>query len=195
MLRSLILLTPFGLAACVGPVADLNAPVATRALSFAELDALNTSLIDAITAAGATDYAGVPTAGDATYNGTMIFTLLDGSEDGVIGSATADVNFQSGAISGGGSEFYDLDGNPTDGEISFVGLTIYDVGGIFYLVQGAASGAITFTAGEMAVDASVAANFSGGSADYLSGVMSGTATPDGGSAVTVQGGFYAQAAP
>ncbi len=177
------------LSACMGGGNDDNPVDTGTGMSFAELEALQTDLIDQVVAAGVTPSDMVPDTGDATYNGTMLLLLMDGSDDGVLGDAEVTVDFMSNAVGGGAENFYDLEGNATAGSVAIENAVIVDVLGSF--IAGEVNGTVTFAAGALAVSTGLAGNFSGANVEYVSGVMSETATPAGGAAIAVQGAVYA----
>ncbi len=156
-------------------------------LSFAELDTLNDLLIEEVTDAGPTPVADIPDTGSAIYDGTLFLALQDGSEDGVIGQAEMTASFASNTVTGGADNFYDLEGNATEGSVTYEG-------GAFdrsiELLSGSMNGDVAFETGEMEVGTTVVGNFSGPSAEYVSGILAGTATPAGEDDIGVLGGFY-----
>ncbi len=188
-LKMIPLTACIGLAACVSNSdAEETIDFGTQ-LSFAQLDTIETALVDVIDMAGVTPVDNIPDTGLATYNGTMTFLLLDGSEDGVIGQAEMNVNFGSTLITGGADNFYDLNGNATAGAVTIDDAVVVTMLGNF--IAGDVNGAITFGAGEMEIETGLAGNFSGNNAEYVSGVMSGNATLAGNDPILVQGAIFA----
>ncbi len=178
------------LSACMGSGNDDNPVDTGTGIGFAELGTLNQTLIDEITDAGPTPLAEIPTMGGATYNGTLLLGLQDGSEDGVIGQMEITANFVDKQLTGEASNFYDLEGDATAGTLSFENV-VYETT-LTGLITGDASGTVDFQAGEMDIAAVVVGNFSGDAATYVSGIMSGSATPDGAAGIALIGGFYAK---
>ncbi|WP_341365488.1 transferrin-binding protein-like solute binding protein [Yoonia sp. BS5-3] len=176
-----------GAAALSACMASDEAETTQTALSFAELNTLNTEIIDEIVAIGATPVDDIPTTGSATYDGTMLLALQDGSMDGAIGQAQMVTSFATSTITGGADNFYDLNGNAIDGSLTLEDGSFERTIGI---VTGEMNGSVDFASGEMDIETDVAGNFSGPNAEYLSGVMTGTATPEGEDALVLIGGFY-----
>ncbi|EBA12699.1 hypothetical protein RCCS2_15419 [Roseobacter sp. CCS2] len=162
----------------------------TPVLSFAELNTTNTSIINKIVSAGPSPADAIPDTGGATYDGAMTFLLQDGSADGVIGQAQVNVDFGTDLVTGGANNFYDLSGNAAAGSVSIENGFVVDALG--NVVTGNVNGNVTFAAGAMDVSTTLAGNFSGPNVEFFSGVVSGTATPTGGSAIAVQGAIYTE---
>ncbi|MDX8351199.1 hypothetical protein [Cognatiyoonia sp. IB215182] len=183
-----------GLAACGDEPGDDESLAGggggTPALTFDQLVDVDSNLRAEIGSASVTPEDDIPDSGSSIYRGALTLTLQDGSGDGVIGEAQLNANFGTNVVTGGADNFFNLDGSATAGSVTISnGVILPSVG----QVNGDINGTVTFDGTPLALDTTLSGTILGNDADYITGIVSGTAA-DSSTATTVgvQGGLVTE---
>lgn len=180
---SLAALLVAGLSACNG--SGTNLPELTDAELEARVDGLTDSLDDV---EDVTPFASLPTTGDATYEGVIVFA--DDFDNSITGPAEVGVDFADGAFSGVGGNFLDQDGADAPGTIDITDGIIMNDGGDA-MVEARFEGEVTVGDTVVTIDLPAVGGFGGTEADVLIVEADGNVDA-GGEPLYIFGGFLGE---